>query len=374
MQIVNAPTTTTLVSSANPSLLGQAVTLYATVAGRNGSGTPSGSVSLQEGSTAMGTGTLDASGRATYTTSTLAPGSDAITAVYTPTGDFLGSSSMPTNQVVNAPPLEATATQLTSSANPATLGQYITFTADVTDSASGTPTGMVTFTIDGQAEPPVALAMVNGVDQATYSTTTLALGSHTIGAAYSGDPRFASSAVPNPLTETVQATTTTTLDSSANPATTGQPVTLTATVAGPIGAGTPAGSVSFQDGSTTLETVTLDASGQAAFTTATLAAGSHAIVAVYSPTGDFLGSSSAPLIQTVNAPAPDVTSTQLTSSAASSTVGQAVTFTATVVDTSGTGTPTGTVTFTIDGQVRQAPVAAPPRSTVRTRRASPSRP
>ena len=163
------------------------------------------------------------------------------------------------------------------------------------------------------------------------------------------------------MTQTVQAPTSTTLDSSVNPATTGQPVTFTASVAGPIGAGTPAGSVSFQEGSTTLETVALDASGQATFTTSTLAQGSDVIVAVYTPAGDFQGSSTT-LDQTVNAamtlpfpthiPMPVTTSTQVTSS----TVGQAVTFTATVVAASGTGTPTGTVIFTIDGQAR-TPVA-----------------
>ncbi len=63
--------------------------------------------------------------------------------------------------------LQATTTALTSSLNPSTLGTNVTFTAVVADPATGTPTGTVTFTIDGQAETPSALAVVNGVDQAT---------------------------------------------------------------------------------------------------------------------------------------------------------------------------------------------------------------
>jgi hypothetical protein len=70
-------------------------------------------------------------------------------------------------------------------------------------SAAGTPTGTVTFTIDGVAEPPVPLQMVNGRDQATFSLATLTPGAHTIGATYDGDSTFATSAVPRPVTQIV---------------------------------------------------------------------------------------------------------------------------------------------------------------------------
>ena len=77
---------------------------------------------------------------------------------------------------------------MSSSANPSTVGQPVTFTAVVTaPSYQGTPTGTVTFTIDGQAQTPVTLALVGGSDQAQFTTSTLAAGSHTVSAAYSGD-------------------------------------------------------------------------------------------------------------------------------------------------------------------------------------------
>lgn len=70
----------------------------------------------------------------------------------------------------------------------------------------------------------------------------------------------------------------TTLSSSANPATLGQPVTLTAAVTSLVGA--PTGTVTFTDGATTLDTVALT-SGHASLTTSSLAPGTHLITAQY---------------------------------------------------------------------------------------------
>ena len=75
-QVVNPPpTTTALASSLNPSVLGQPVTLTATVtAVAPGAGTPAGTVTFYDGATVLGTGTLDAAGVATLTTSALGVG------------------------------------------------------------------------------------------------------------------------------------------------------------------------------------------------------------------------------------------------------------------------------------------------------------
>jgi len=112
------------------------------------------------------------------------------------------------------------------SRNPAMLGQTITFTATVTPAFSaGAVTGTVTF-YDG-ANVLASKSLVNG--NATFSTSSLALGTHGITAAYSGN----SSYVPgksSPLRETVTLRTTkTTVKSSLNPALVGNAVTLTAT-------------------------------------------------------------------------------------------------------------------------------------------------
>jgi hypothetical protein len=78
---------------------------------------------------------------------------------------------------------------LSSSANPAILGQPIVLTATV--SSAGTPTGTVTFV----GEPPTVLGTVplsGGV--ATLTLSTLPVGTTTIGASYGGDANFLSSA------------------------------------------------------------------------------------------------------------------------------------------------------------------------------------
>ena len=136
-----------------------------------------------------------------------------------------------------------------------------------------------------------------------------------------------------------KATTKTILASSLNPSVYGQSITLTATVK-PEFVGTPAGTVTFKDGTTTLGTVTL-AGGVAKYSTSTLAVGSHSITAVYNSGGSFAASTSATLKQVVNQA---TTTTTLASSQNPSTSGQSVTFTATVKPQF-TGTPTGSVTF-----------------------------
>jgi hypothetical protein len=147
------------------------------------------------------------------------------------------------------------------------------------------------------------------------------------------------------------AVTTVALGSSVNPAVTGQSVTFTATVATVApGAGTPTGTVTFKDGSVVLGTVAVGAGGKATLTTSFATAGGHAITATYSGDAAFVGSSQA-LTEQVNVPTHKATTTSLLASANPARVGQAVTFTATVRDPSGTGTPTGTVTFFVGNTV-----------------------
>jgi len=79
-------------------------------------------------------------------------------------------------------------------------------------------------------------------------------------------------------------------------------VTFTATVAAVApGAGAPTGTVTFKDGNMVLGTASVGAGGTAMFTTSFAAAGGHAITAVYSGDGNFVGSSQTTTEQ-VNAP------------------------------------------------------------------------
>jgi hypothetical protein len=96
---------------------------------------------------------------------------------------------------------------------------------------------------------------------------------------------------------TIQGRTTTALASSANPSTSGKSVTFTATVTS-TSAGTPTGSVTFKDGTTTLATKTLSG-GKATFTTSSLTVGTHSITAAYAGDTSFLASTSQALSQKV---------------------------------------------------------------------------
>lgn len=284
--IVNkASTAMSLVSSANPSNFNQAVTFTATVnAAASNVGTPTGTITFSDGSASLGSATLDSTGTASFTTSALAVGTHAIAASYAGDSNFNASTST-LSQIVNK--LAATVT-LSSSASPSVFGQSLTFAITVSPaSGSGTPTGTVVLQ-DGSTTLST-LTLVSG--KASFTTASLAIGSHSITASYAGDANFNSSSS-SPLAQTVnKASTATTLSSSANPSTLNQSVTFTATVGVTApGAGTPTGSVTFNDGSNALTTVPLNSNGTATFTTSTLAVNSHSVTAVYSGDSSFNGS------------------------------------------------------------------------------------
>jgi hypothetical protein len=341
--VTKATTTTTVTATPNPATQGQAVTFTATISPATvGSFTASGTVTFMDGTTALGTGTVS-NGTATFTTSTLTVGTHMITAVYAGDTNFAGSTSTVFSEVVKT----GTTTTVVSSLNPSMFGQSVTFTATVMPaSGTGTPTGMVTF-LDGTTT--LGTGTLSG-GTATFTTSTLIIGAHSITAMYSGDANFATS-TSTALTQTVnKVATTTTVTGAPNPAMQGQAVTFTATISPTmIGSTTASGMVTFMDGTTTLGTGTIS-NGTATFTTSTLTVGTHTITAVYSGDSNFAGSTSGVFTQVVNSSTSTATTTTLASSVNPSNLGQSVTFTATVMPNSGTGTPTGTVTFS-DGSV-----------------------
>ena len=186
-QTVNkAATASTIAASPNPSYLGQPVTFTATVASSTGP-IPTGSVNFKQGSTVIGTATLDATGHASFTTSALAPGNNNVTAAYGGGANFLTSTSASVTEVVNKTP---TTTTVVSSQNPSVFKQPLTFTATVVSNSGGMPTGSVTF-YDGNQKQ--GSATLNSAGQATFATSGLGHGSHNITAVYGGDNSFASS-------------------------------------------------------------------------------------------------------------------------------------------------------------------------------------
>jgi cyclophilin family peptidyl-prolyl cis-trans isomerase len=183
-----ATVTVLTVSPASPTVFGQAVVLTATVTVvAPGTGTPTGTVTFSDGTTTLGTGTLDANGTATFTTTSLSAGTvHSLTAVYNGGGLFTGSTSAAVSQLVNQ---ASTTTTVSASPNPATAGQTTTLTAAVSAAApgGGTATGTVTFQ-DGTTVLGTATLGANG--QATFQTSALTQGLHTITAVYAGDGNF----------------------------------------------------------------------------------------------------------------------------------------------------------------------------------------
>jgi hypothetical protein len=86
-------------SSANSSLLGQAITLTATVRPSSGSGVPTGTITFEDGTTTLGAASLDSSGSATLSTSSLAVAAHQITATYSGDSGFFSSNGSLTQKV-----------------------------------------------------------------------------------------------------------------------------------------------------------------------------------------------------------------------------------------------------------------------------------
>jgi hypothetical protein len=277
-------TGTALTSSLDPSVFGQAVIFTATV---NPSSGPTGTVQFFDGVNSLGTVALSG-GTASLTTSALAVGTHFITATYSGDSNFGGSTSSALTQTVAASAISTT-TVLTSSINPSTYGQQVTFSATVSPSSGAT--GSVTF-MEGGVTLGSSSLDASGV--ATFSTSALAVGTHFVTAQYSGDGIHTGS-TSSALSQTVsKASTTTTLTSDANPSKTGRPVTFAATVS----PSTATGTVQFFDGSSLLGSAPVSG-GQASFTTSSLSGGRHSITGVYSGDDSFQGSTSAVLIQNV---------------------------------------------------------------------------
>jgi len=188
-QVVNKRgTTTTVTSSVNPSSWHQLVTFTATVA--SAGGTPAGTVNFKNGTTVMGSGTLNGSGVATFTTNALTVGTHTMTAVYVGNTNFVTSTSAPKTQSVTK---AATTTGLVSSKNPSTHGTAVTFTATIKPAFGGVATGTVTFK---NGTTVLGTGTVNASNKATFTTSSLSVGTHTITATYQGDTHFKVSTSP----------------------------------------------------------------------------------------------------------------------------------------------------------------------------------
>jgi hypothetical protein len=194
-----------------------------------------------------------------------------------------------------------------SNNSPATATQSFQVTpAPLTVSANNATRGF------GTANPVFSGTITGAVGSDTFTetfssaaTTGSNVGSYPIVPAVTGPQSNYTVTVVNGALTVIAAPTTTTL-SAPGSAASGAGVTLTATVAST--SGTPAGTVSFYTGSTSLGTGTLNGSGVATLNTTTLHAGTDPTTAVYAAAGNFAGSTSAVVTVDIAAPPTGTTS------------------------------------------------------------------
>jgi hypothetical protein len=327
-------TTTSLAPLKNPIIYGQdPVGLTVTVTGQ-GDTKPSGTVNLLEGTNTLASGALDSNGQATLTVAAgLGAGIHQLTASYAGNSSFAASTSQNVALTVDHAP---TTTALALSATNITVGQSVTLTATVQGPGSK-QTGTVTF-MDGSKT--VGTAELNaGTASAPISNFTQ--GSHSLTAVYGGDTNYSSS-TSSSVALTVQATpTAVTLVSSANPASLGDGITLTATVTG--AGGTPTGKVAISRGGVQVGLLDL-VSGSAPFVVPALTPGTYNFTANYQGDSSFAASTSNTVSQVINRANPTIALTSSPNPSASKTP---VTFTATIQGMTSLP-PSGSLTF-LDG-------------------------
>jgi tagatose-1,6-bisphosphate aldolase non-catalytic subunit AgaZ/GatZ len=370
-------TSTTLVSSANPSVAGsQPVTFTATVSSSGGP-TPTGNVHFYDNTNNKDltpTGVAVSNGIATFTTSSLPFGDLNITAIYG--GDANGNQQSTSNSLLQHVELNFSGIGITltssSAGNTSVWGDWVTFTATVSTGVLGSA-GTVIFTDNGFLLDTVT---IDGSGKAVLYTNLLTPGSHSITASFFSITssvliQNVTSAMPKIFVGQgtgVNASNVGIISSLSYLY--GQLITFAAFVQGD-NINIPTGSMSFFDGTDKqnpilLGTVGLDGTGSSIFTTSILSVGNHQIYAVYSGNDIYVKDSSnssdatkGPIDdyvdeQIVKAP----TSVSVSSNLNPSIAGQQVTFIASVPSPFPSGNaipPTGDVTFNIDG-VDQSPV------------------
>ena len=282
----------TLTSAKNPAAAGAQVTFTAAVASAIAGVAPTGTVQFLDGNTVMGSSTLS-TGKATYSTSALAVGANTISARYSGDGKYAAATSKGLVETVNKATPTAT---LTASPNPATVGAQVVFTVTVSTVIAGVaPTGSVQFKVGTASGGSATLS--GGV--ATWSTTSLKVGSNTVTATYGGDNNYATVASKS-LTETInKATPTLTLDVSPNPGSPTGSIALTATVSTAISGVVPTGSVKFYNGAIVAGTGTLSG-GIATATLKNHKVGTYPLKTVYAGDGNYATATSNTVSEVIN--------------------------------------------------------------------------
>ncbi|WP_435018239.1 Ig-like domain repeat protein [Tundrisphaera sp. TA3] len=330
---VNAPIVASPTTLATP-IVGSAYSQQITAGGGSGGGYSFSATGLPDGLS------IGPDGLISGTPTSTAPATVLVTIT-----DCDGATAVVTYSI--AAGRAGTTTALAVTPGSTIYGQTATLVATIASDASeiGDPTGTVQFFA---GDTLLGVATLDELGVATLTTAVLGGGSGQITAVYVGDANYEASTSAAAAHEVTRATSTMTLAASAATSNFGEPVTLTATIAGQFG-GAVGGTVSFFDGATPLGSAPVGADGTAIFVTSALGTGAHQITAVYGGDANLLGATS-PAVAVAISPA-QTNAGNVTSSEPQVFFGQAVILTATFSATSRDGAPmTGTVSF-FDGDV-----------------------
>ena len=147
----------------------------------------------------VASGTLDASGEAYFTSSTLSAGTHNLTWTYSGDSNFAGSTTSSAYVLtINGGSATTTTTTVAVTASPIIYGQSASITANVA-ATSGTATGTVTLTIDGSITQTATLS--GGT--ATFTVSGLTAANHSVTASYAGNASFAASSSTAPASVVV---------------------------------------------------------------------------------------------------------------------------------------------------------------------------
>ena len=335
-QITQLSTVTVLASNSSNPMIDTALVLVARVASNIGS-LPTGTVQFSDGSggagAVIGSASLDASGTATLSVSSLQPGLHSIVAIYQGDVNDAGSSSAALAETV-----QATGLTVGSNLNPGVHGQGIILTAQLDGTGAVPPSGVAVFH-DGGAL--LAAGAFNSAGTASIATSNLSVGTHVITVSYAGDGHYATAG--GQLTQVVvMATTTTQITAGANPVIYGQPLVLTATVTSNGGPAT--GTINFLIGTAVIGSAPLNADGLAVLPVLTLSPGTDVLTASYAGDGNANASVSTPVAIVVK----QATSLVVSSGSNPALTLSAITLTASLSN-AGAAPATGLVSFTDGG-------------------------
>ena len=237
--------------------------------------TPTGTIQIDDGSTALTTLTLGGNGCAYwYISPGLNAGAHSITGVYSGDKNNPAGASAPTVLTVSPVPVKMSVSCWNASFP---YGGNYQCTVNVSSNADSA-LGNITYSYNGGA--PVAVPLSGG--NAQFTITKPVVGNQSIVIGYAQQTNYAAATSQTESFTVTPAPVVVSLTPSTYYTSVGTSITFSASVAS-WSAGPPSnnGSVSFYDGATLLATVPVNASGQASYTTTTLPAGKQTITATY---------------------------------------------------------------------------------------------